>query len=258
MIFHFMNGGLSYDPAAVMASTAHDIVWITAACILSFIGAYMQYFGAIQMGFRDKTHSIPLACNLWFFAHDTTFVVNYHHWFTQVDFWMVRGFWFALAVFALCETTVSVQILRYSRGELFPGMSLIHALLCYAGLQLFAYGLFWWFLSMIRDPYYLLSFSTTVILAPMFNIAMLRARGSRRGFSLFMLIGFVLLTVGFWLWMFLIDPYFREPFFWLIALGNIGISIATIGYFQRLPEYRRAAVAPDHGRGAVPITAIPQ
>jgi hypothetical protein len=255
MIFHFMNGGLSYDPAAVAANTAHDMLWITAACVLSFIGAYMQYFGAIQMGFKHKTHSIPLACNLWFFAHDTTYIVNFHHWFTEVDFWMVRGFWFALVVYATCETVVTMQILRYSRADLFPGLSLVQALLCYAGLQVFAYGLFWWFISMIRDPYYLLCFSTTVILSPLFNINMMRARGSRRGFSMFMLIGFVLLTIGFWAWMFLIDPYFREPFFWLIALGDVGFSLATISFFLKMPEYHAAIAAPVNAIGAVPISA---
>ncbi len=133
---------------------------------------------------------------------------------------------------------MTYQILRYSRDELFPGMSLPKAIASYVGLQVFTYGLFWWFLSMVRDPYYLLSFSTTVVLAPMLNIALMRSRGSRRGFSMNMLIGFVLLCTGFWVWMFLSDAYFRQPFFWLIAAGNVGICLASISEFRRLPEYR--------------------
>jgi len=243
VIFEFMNGGQSYDPATVVANTSTNLLWIVSACVVSFIGAYMQYFGAIQMGFKHRTHSIPLIGNLWFFAHDTTYVANFHHWFHEVDFWMVRAFWFALAVFATCESVVTYQILRFSRHELFKDMNGLQAGASYIGLQLFAYGLFWWYLSMIRDPYYLLSFSTTVVLAPMFNIAMMRVRGSRKGFSLFMLIGFVLLTAGFWVWMFLSDPYFLKPQFWLIAIGNCGISIAAIPYFLRLPEYRLSVEA---------------
>ncbi len=243
MIAEFMNGSLSYDPATVVSRTAQYMFWILGACALSFIGAYMQYFGAIQMGFRHKTHSIPLIGNLWFFAHDTTFVVNFRHWFHDVDFWLVHAFWFALVVFAICESVVTYQILRYSRRELFPGMTLLQALACYIGLQLFAYGVFWFYLSMIRDPYYLLSFATTVVLAPLLNIPMMRARGSRRGFSLSMLIGFVFLTLGFWIWMLLSDPYFLQPFFWLVALGNLGICVAGIVWFLKLPAFQTGASA---------------
>jgi len=80
-------------------------------------------------------------------------------------------------------------------------------------------------------------------LAPLFNIPMMRFRRSRRGFSLFMLYGFVLLTIGFWIWMLLSDAYFQEPFFWLIAIGNIGISIAGIVEFRRQPVYSPAKVS---------------
>ena len=241
MIFDFMNGGLSYDPTGLMQQTKSNMIWILGACVLSFVGAYMQYFGAISMGFKHRTHSIPLIGNLWFFAHDTTYVMNFHHWFFESDFWLVKAFWFALVVFACCETVVTYQIMRFSRQELFPGMSLPKALASYIGLQLFTYGLFWWFLSMIHDPYYLLSFTTTVILAPLLNIALMRSRGSRRGFSMTMLVGFVLLSVGFWIWMFLSDEYFLQPFFWMIAIGNVGICLASITEFKRLPEYQPAA-----------------
>jgi len=76
-----------------------------------------------------------------------------------------------------------------------------------------------------------------VVLAPLLNTAMMRSRGSRRGFSRSMLAGFVLLTVGFWAWMFLSDAYFRLPFFWLAALGNVGISLQSLWEFERLPPY---------------------
>lgn len=237
MIFEFLAGGLGYDPAGVVARTSQNLVPIVGACALSFVGAYLQYFGAIRGGFRDRTHSIPLIGNLWFFAHDTTYIVNYHHWFHEVDFWLVKAFWFALVVFALCESAVTVQILRFSRNDLFPGMSRLQAFATYAGLQAMAYGVFWWFLSMIHDPFYYLSFATTVVLAPMFNITMMRSRGSRRGFSQPMLVGFVFLTAGFWLWMFLSDPYFHQPFFWVVAAGNVAMSVAGVAVFRRLRPY---------------------
>ncbi len=245
MIFDVVHGGMSYDPAGVIRATHDHLAWVLLACAVSFVGAYMQYFGAIRQGFRDSTHSIPLIGNLWFFAHDTTFIVNYRHWFGEVDFWMMRPFWFALAAFALCECIVIYQILRFSRTTLFPGASLWQACLAYAGLQAFAYGLFWWYISMIHDPFYLLCFATTAVLAPLLNIPMMRARGSRRGFSPFMVWGFVILDVGFWAWMLLIDPYFRQPMFALVAIGNVGIAVAGLREFYRLPAWSGHGV-PQH------------
>lgn len=237
MIFDFMIGGMSYDPAGVVAATSANLFWVLSACALSFVGAYMQYFGALTMGFRHRTYSIPLICNLWNFAHDTTFVMNFSHWFYEVDWWMVRAFWFALVVFASCECVVMYQLLRYGRKEVFPGMNLPQATASYIALQLFMYGIFWWLLSMVRDPYYLIMFSTATVLAPVFNIALMRRRGSRKGYSMTMLIGYVFLCTGFWLWMFLIDPYFRQPFIWMIALGSTGVAVAGVWVFKGLPEY---------------------
>lgn len=237
MIFDFMQGGMSYDPAGVVAATSENLVWVLGACALSFVGAYMQYFGALTMGFRHRTYSIPLICNLWNFAHDTTFVMNFSHWFYEVDWWMVRAFWFALVVFASCECVVMVQLLRYGRKDVFPGMTLGQATTAYIALQLFTYGVFWWLLSMVHDPYYLIMFSTATVLAPVFNIALMRSRGSRKGFSTTMLVGYTFLCSGFWLWMFLIDPYFREPFIVLIALGSTGVAVAGVWVFRGLPDY---------------------
>jgi NADH:ubiquinone oxidoreductase subunit 2 (subunit N) len=53
-----------------------------------------------------------------------------------------------------------------------------------------------------------------------------------------MLSGFIPLTAGFWAWMFLVDPYFRQPFFILIALGNIGVAAAGMFEYRRQPPYQ--------------------
>jgi hypothetical protein len=126
MIPLFLNGGLSYDPSTVERLTQTNMIWI--------LGAYIQYFGAITMGFKDRTHSIPLLGNLWFFAHDTTYVVSVHHWFSGETFWLVKAFWGALMVFACCESVVTYQILRFSREDLFPGRSKSQAVLTYIGV----------------------------------------------------------------------------------------------------------------------------
>jgi hypothetical protein len=76
-----------------------------------------------------------------------------------------------------------------------------------------------------------------VVISPLLNIYMMRARGSKKGFSPFMLTGFVLLIIGFWGWMFLSDGYFLQPFFIMVAAGNLGMAIAGIKVYQNLPAY---------------------
>ncbi len=90
---------------------------------------------------------------------------------------------------------------------------------------------------MIVDPFYYLSFSTTVVMTSLFNIQMMRSRGSRKRFSQSMLTGYLLLSLGFWPWMFLSDGYFLRPFFLVIAVCNVAIEVEAIRVFRALPAY---------------------
>lgn len=225
----------TYD--GIAALTGHEkYAWVVLPfCAISFAGAYMQYFGAIRNGFRDRTHSIPLGCNLWFLAHDTTYVALFHHWFSEVDHWLVKAFWFALLVFACCELVVFYQIVRFSLPDLFPGLGRVRACTALVLSQGATYTLFWWFHDIARDPIYLLCFTTTVVLTPVLTIPMMLWRGSPRGFSTFMLTGYVLLAVGFYPWVFIVEPYFREPVFVALGFANIGVSLVPLWLYHRLP-----------------------
>lgn len=212
--------------------------WIVLPfCAISFAGAYMQYFGAIRNGYRDRTYSIPLGCNLWFFAHDTTYVAMGWHWFHDVGHWLVKAFWVALLVFACCEMIVLSQVVRFSGNDLFPGLTRLQILGVLAASQAGFYVLFWWFHDLARDPIYLICFTTTVVLTPVLTIPMMLRRGSRRGFSRFMLTGYVLLAVGFYPWVFCVEEYFRQPLFIGLGVANILVSFVPLWLYGRLPAW---------------------
>src|SRR5690242_2203727 len=99
MLFEFMYGGLSYDPATVIANTAKNQQWITVASLIGFVGGFLQIIGLIWMGFKHKTHGMPLICTTWFLAHDSTYLLNYHHWFYETGFPLLANAWYTMAFY---------------------------------------------------------------------------------------------------------------------------------------------------------------
>jgi hypothetical protein len=116
MLFDFMSGGLSYDPAIVVANTAARLPWVLLFSGLAFLGGFVQMIAGLWMGFKHKTHGVPLLCAAWFFAHDTTYFLNYNHWFREQDFWVAQGAWFQMGFYMITELIVMFQIMKYSRG----------------------------------------------------------------------------------------------------------------------------------------------
>jgi len=228
-----------YDPQTVIQHTHDRLGLILIVAAVSAAGGYMQYLGAMRRGARDKTFCIPLATNLWNFAHDTTFVASYRSWFDSDthDFWLLKLFWVGLIVFSIFEVVVICQILRWGRRELFGTDDLLRAVLIYAVLQAMVFGIFRWFQEITNDPLEYYGLTTTVIMASAFNISMMKSRGSRRGMSEFILWGYLVLSVGFWPWMMLSDNSFCRPVYWLMAVGNIGVCIESIRVYRGLPEY---------------------
>ncbi len=231
-----------YDPQVVIenSDSGARLALILILMAIAGIGGYMQYAGAIPRGERDKTFCIPLATNLWNFAHDTTFVASYDSWFDdENELWILKLFWFGLIVFSVLELVVISQIIRYAREDLFgEGCSVPKAIAIYAVLQVMVFGIFRWFQDITDDPLEYYGLTTTVIIASAFNISMMRSRGSRRGMSEFILWGYLTLSCGFWPWMMVSDPdHFCQPVYFMMAIGNIAVDVYSIKVFRSLPEY---------------------
>jgi hypothetical protein len=250
-----MNEG--YDPQVVIenSDSGPRLALILILMAVAGIGGYMQYAGAIPRGQRDKTFCIPLATNLWNFAHDTTFVASYDSWFDdENELWILKLFWFGLIVFSILELVVISQLIRYAREDLFgEGCSVAKAIAIYSVLQVMVFGIFHWFQDITDDPLEYYGLTTTVIIASAFNISMMRSRGSQRGMSEFILWGYLTLSCGFWPWMMLSDPdHFCNPVYVMMAAGNIAVDVYSIKVFRSLPAY----VPPegvDRSRGRQPV-----
>lgn len=235
-----MNEG--YDPQVVIenSESGATLAIILILMAVAAIGGYMQYAGAIRTGRRDKMYCIPLATNLWNFAHDTTFVASYSSWYDdEHELWILKLLWFGLIIFSLMELVVIAHIIMYAREDLWgAGCSVARAIFMYSSLQLFVFGIFWWFQSITEDPLEYYGLTTTVIMASAFNISMMRSRGSRRGMSEFILWGYLTLSCGFWPWMMFSDPdHFCQPVYILMAVGNIAVDVYSIKVFRSLPAY---------------------
>lgn len=241
MLIDFVNDASTYDTATVIANTAANQPWISIASFIGFVGGFLQIIGLIWMGFRHRTHGMPLVCTVWFLAHDSTYLLNHQYWFHELDFALLRNAWYTMGFYNVCELLVLYQTVRYSRHEVFPGMSLWQSIVSCLGMVLLGYAVFWWLMSSLDDPFYYKLFASTALLSPMFNIPMMRARGSRKGFALAPLIGITLVPCGTWWWLYLSDPYFRQPVIVMVAIGSIAMGLAGIRYFLSLPAYDPAA-----------------
>ena len=242
MLFDFMNGNLSYDAATALANVNQHKLLLMLAGTLPNLGGFLQTICAIWIGFKHRSHGIPLLCVTWFFAHDLTFFLNYTYWFHETDSWMAQMQWYQMGVFVILELILFYQILHFSRAEVFPGMSYAAALASLLGMQAFAFALFWWFMSLIDDPHYFIKMATTSVVSPLLLIPMMRARGSRKGFNLPSIGGVALLAFTIWPLLWIVEPaYFGQPLLIAVALGNMAMAAVCVWYWYKLPPYRAAA-----------------
>jgi hypothetical protein len=227
----------TYDVATVVANTAKHHTLISLLGVVGFAGGFLQCIGLIWMGFKHRTHGMPLICTTWFLAHDSTYLLNHDYWYNQMDFALSQNAWYTMGFYNILEFIIIYQTIRYSRHEVFPGLSLMQSIAAFIGAQLLAYAVFWWLMSSIDDPLYYKLFASTALLSPLFNIPMMRARGSRKGFCLPALIGIAMIPVGTWTWLYLSDPYFQQPVVVAVAVLNFLLALLGIWYYLTLPAY---------------------
>jgi hypothetical protein len=226
---------MTYSVDEVLANIQNSTwaVLLTGAVI--FVGYYLYYGEAIRLGFRDKTHAVPVFANMYFFAHDIIFVSLFQRWFYEIDHWLYRAFWFGLIAFTVLECVVHYQTIQYSQQDLFPTLSRRQYLIAYAGMQLAIGILFWFIYTKIDDYLYLISFTSTVIVSVAFMLPLLHARASQKGQSRLLAASLIISPIGFF---FLFLPVMSRYF---VSLPQIVMGITTVVvsiiYMGRLPRY---------------------
>jgi hypothetical protein len=207
---------------------------------LLVVSAYFQMGYAIWLGFKDKSHAIPIVPLMIFFAHDVEHFVNHDYWFhTIANPFFTAGYW-TFPVYIVAELVIMYQILRYSRHEVFPGASFIQSIAIFAALQGCAIVVYIWAHAQMNDPLYLaVALGLTQFLSHAFNIPMLLRRGSRKGQSIIFAVN-ILLGTGILNWFFgmpLFAEQFRTPVHYAMGSIVVLIGVAYLYMLHRAPRY---------------------
>lgn len=221
--------------ANINANMSNLIIWGTLANLL----AYVQVIYGAWIGYRHKSHAVPLGALTMWFAHDSYYVLNYDYWINTINHPFFVGNLVAMSIFVCFELLLMWQIVTYSREEVGFGKSKLMAWVSLIAVQVGVYVMFLWFRSMMGDPLYQEAFVISVVFANLFNIPMLLRRGSRKGQSLIIAAAIAVQTgpVAF----FLVNPnlgaYFNTPIWQAAGAANTVLAFVYLYMLWKAPPY---------------------
>jgi hypothetical protein len=213
---------------------------VLAAGFVVFAGTYLLYIEAIRLGFKHRTHAIPVLANMYFLAHDVVFAALFQRWFVEIGHWFYKAFWAGILLFLPMEIILHYQTLKYSRQELFPSFSQRQYVAVYVAMQVGVAAVFWWFFQLVNamDPLFLVHFAITDTLVTLGLLPMLQSRRSRKGQSMLLALGVLVgSNVGyFFLFLPTLSGAFTAPA-WRVLGG--GLCLLTLTYMWALSRYPR-------------------
>lgn len=229
---------MTYPVDEVLANIQNSIGAVLLSGAVIFVGYYLYYGEAIRLGFRDKTHAVPIFANMYFFAHDLVFASLFQRWFYEIDHWLYRAFWFGLVVFTVLEGVVHYQTLRYSQRDLFPTLTRRQYVFVYAGMQLAIGILFWFIYTQLDDYLFLISFTSTVIVSVAFMLPLLHARASQKGQSRLLAASLIISPIGFFfLFLPVMSRYFASLPYLVMGITTVAVAVIYMWYLPRHPAY---------------------
>jgi hypothetical protein len=231
-----------YSVADVIANidkNSYNVMILGAICSLC---AYVQYFVAVWIGRRDKSHAIPLAANVFFFSHDTHFALKYNYWFHEINHWFFKGGWVTIIIWICLEIIVAWQIIVNSGKEIGLGSTLTRRVMSYLAIQTGMYIIFLWLLEVVNDPLNIILNPATIVVSSLFNISMLIQRKSRRGQSLWIAGALVVQQpVFFFLLNPMTHPLFTTPIWYITGAGSTVLASVYFWMLYKAPKYDRSA-----------------
>lgn len=229
-----------YSIDEVLHNADTRTVAVLLSGLVTFVGAYILYIEGIRVGFRDRTHAIPVFGNMYFFAHDLYFVAHYERWFVEIGHWMYKLFWVGLVLYGVLELVVHYQTLKYSRKELFPSLSGWQSVVAYLGLQAGVGVAFWFLHSLLDDPLFLSHFTITQVICSCMLLPMLKSRSNGKGQSM-LLAGGVLASGSSFVFLLLptLSSAFAVPQF--KAVGVV-MAAAVVSYMWGLSRAKAGAL----------------
>ena len=215
---------------------------VFALCTLAMIGNYIWFVGALRVAKQHQAVSIPVFLTFFWFAHDSSFVARFDTWFNELDHWFPQLFWALIIVTVAFELAFIAQAWKYGREELAPGLPVLHYRIGLVGGLLAMVVAWTWLKESMDDPIYLDIFALTVLSYPGLAIASVLRRGSRKGISLTMCAGFLMMTTCYFTAStFFFGPEFQGVSYVLVGLTSLALGLAMTWVVWQAPEYSPVA-----------------
>ncbi|MVU80825.1 hypothetical protein GPX89_26670 [Nocardia sp. ET3-3] len=232
------------NPQPIFDALDAHIVPVFALSGLAMLGNYIWFFAALKVAKAHRTYPIPVFLTFFWFAHDSSFVARYDTWFNHFDHWFPKLFWVLLIVTVAFEIAFIVQTLKYAKDELAPTLSVWQYRVGLLGGCAAMFVAWTWLKQSMDDPIYLGIFALTVLSYPGIAIMSVLRRGNRRGMSLSMCGGFLMMTVCYFAASTL---FFGRDFqtwtYILVGFTSLAMALVMTWLVWRAPEY--AAIERD-------------
>jgi hypothetical protein len=227
-----------YDIANVISNIDARPTAISLAGLMAMLVGYIQCIESIRLGFRDKTHAMPIAATTFFFAHDTFFAGSYFSGHGVSNHWFFAAGGYIIAPYIILEFILTWQIIKYSGKELGLGATIGKATASYVGIQFAMYVFFLFMRASINDPLYLTTTYISLFVGTVWMIPLLLTRKSRKGQSLLLALTlWIGQTLSIVIYYPMLSDYFVSPI--IIAVGVTHFIIGGIYTYMlsKAPRY---------------------
>jgi len=219
-----------YDVHEVIARINEPYVPLLVFTAIAWVTGFVQIVQAFRCGRRDRVPAAPIGMTAFLLAHDGTFALNADYWLHDVDVWYFTVFWIGMVISVGIELMLVRQYLAFGQPLLAPELPRWMFVGSYLLLQAFAFLGLWWLQSLVDDPLRLISLAATQVVAVVFLVPWILARGNARGQSRAFAWATVLGPGGLALGLFpaLSPQLFDNAHFWALCGSLVTLSVAYL------------------------------
>ncbi|WP_182379300.1 hypothetical protein [Nocardioides sp. WS12] len=219
-----------YDPNDVIDRINDPYLPLLVFTAIAWATGFVQIVQAFRCGRRDRVPAAPIGMTAFLLAHDGTFALRADYWLHEVDVWYFTIFWIGMVISVGIELMLVRQYLAFGQPLVAPDLPRWMFVGSYLVLQAFAFVGLWWLQSVVDDPLKLISLAATQIVAVVFLVPWILARGSARGHSRAFAWATVIGPGGLALGLFpaLSPELFNNAHFWALAGSLVTLSVSYL------------------------------
>jgi hypothetical protein len=226
-----------YDPTDLLHRISDHTVVIMSLCTVALVFNYAWYWEMIRLARRDRVPTLAPATNLFYLAHDGSYLVLFHKWFVQYDNWFCELFFAGILVTFTLEVVMMSQTLRYGRSEIAPSLSQRTYVIGMLAAAVGVCGIWALVKVAVGDDLYLMAFMVAIAVAAPFGTAQMLRRGTRRGSSRFTWFSFTMIGLPYAICtLTTFGPHFQTLPWTILCIVAVSWGAANIWIAGRLPE----------------------